>query len=82
MGIPAGLPWYFVPLHRPVPWNHILDDTGQHMADVGLPIGCRRTVVEHVEVTAFPLLHALLEDVVLLPELLDSLLTVDKIQIS
>ena len=43
--------------------------------------GCRRTVVEHIDIAALTVFHTLLEDLILFPELLYFFLSVDKIQI-
>ena len=81
VSIPAGLPWHLIALHGAVAGDHILDDTGQHMPDVGLAVGRRRAVVEHIDLIALTLLHTLLKDVVFLPELLRGLLPVHKVQV-
>ena len=51
------------------------------MPDVRLAIRSRRAIVERVKGISLTLLHTLLKDVILLPELLSSLLPVHKIQI-
>ncbi len=80
MGIPARLTGHLVPFHCAVPGDHILDDTGQHVADVGLSICRWRSVIKHIGRTALPELDTLFENILFLPELLYFLFPVDKIQ--
>ena len=81
VGIPAGLSRYHIALHGAVSRNHILDDAGQHMADMGLAVGCRRSVVEGIGLAFLAAVHALLEDMVFIPELFNLFLTTDEIQV-
>ena len=81
VGIPAGLTGNHISLHSTVSGDHILDNTGQHMADMGLAVGCGRSVVESVCFAFFAVLHAFFKDMVFFPELFDLFFTVDKIQI-
>ena len=53
MGIPSGLTRNHVTLHGTVSWNHVLDNTCQHMADMWFTICSRRTIIECI---SFPLL--------------------------
>ena len=61
--------------------DHVLDDTCEHVSDMRFAVCCRRAVVEDVVRASLALFDALLEDVVVIPELLDFLLTADKIHI-
>ena len=82
VGIPACLSRHHAALHRAVSRDHVLDNTGQHMADVRFAVGCRRPVIEDVIRAAFALLHTLLKNVIVVPELFDFLFTGDKIHVS
>ena len=68
-GIPAGLTDDLESLHGLIPRNHILDDTGQHMTDMGLSVCCRRAVIEGIGGKILLLLDTLLKYLVLVPEL-------------
>ena len=81
VSVPAGFSRDHFPLHGMVTRDHILDHARQHMADVGLPVCCGRAVIERVCLSAFSLLHALLEDLMILPELFRCFLTVYEIEI-
>ena len=81
MGIPAGLPGNVLPLHGLVAGNHILDDPGQDMADMGLAIGGRGAVIEGIGLPLLPAVHALFEDVMGVPILLNFLLPVHEVQV-
>ena len=81
MGIPSGLSGNHISLHGPVSGDHVLDDTGQHMADVGLAVGCGRSVVEYVGGAFCPGLNALLKNVVVFPEFLYLFFPVHKVQV-
>ena len=48
---------------------------------MGLAVGCRRSVIEHVCGTAFPLVDALLENMVFFPEFLGGFLSFHEIQV-
>ena len=80
VGIPSRLAWHHIPLHGTISGDHVLDHAGQHVADMRLAIGRRRTVIERISLPLLPGIHALLEDVIILPELTDFLLPVYKIQ--
>ena len=79
VGIPARLTRYLISLHGPVSRNHILDNTGQDMADMRLAIGRRRSVIECVFRSLLTAFHALLENVVVQPEFLDLVLALYEI---
>ena len=81
VGIPAGLAGHIVTLHAAVAGDHVLDDTGQHVTDVGLAVGGGRTVVECVTPAALAVLQRLFKDVVFVPEGKGFLLPADEIQI-
>ena len=81
MGIPAGLTRNHIPLHGAVSGDHILDHPGQDVADMGLSVGCRRSVVEHVGLSLTAAVDALFKDLLVLPEFLHLLFSVHKVQI-
>ncbi len=81
VGVPAGFPGNHVSFHGPVSGDHIFDDSGEHMADMGLAVSRRGTVVKHVGGMAFPALDALLKDVFFLPELLDLFFPLHQVQV-
>ena len=81
MGIPSGLSGHHIPLHGAVSGYHILYDTGKHMTDMRLAVRRRRSVVKCISRTAFPLLYALFEDLILFPEAFDLLFPFHKIKI-
>ena len=67
--VPSGLSGNHISLHSTVTRNHILDYAGQHMADVGLSVRRRRSVIKYVRLALCPILNALFKDLVLFPEL-------------
>ena len=81
VGIPSGLSRYHVAFHGAVSRDHILDDTGQHVSDVRLAVGCRRAVIKRIRLSLFALLDTLLENMVLSPELFCLLFSFNKIHI-
>ena len=81
VGVPAGLSRHIVALHGPVAGNHVLDDTGQHMADMGLSIGRGRSVIEGVGRAFLAVFHTFLKNVVFFPEMLHVFFAVYEIQI-
>ena len=81
VGIPARFSGNHITFHCTVSGDHILDNTGQDMTDVGFSVCSRRAVVENIFRTSLTLFDTLLEDVVLIPELLDFLLTADKVHV-
>ena len=80
VGVPARLAGDQLALHRVVAGQQVLDGAGLDVADVGLAVGGRRAVVEGPDLLALPVLHGLLEDVVVVPELDDFLFTRQEIQ--
>ena len=51
------------------------------MTDMGLSVGGGRSVIECVNLPVLPLLHTLLEDLVVFPELLYILFSFHKVQV-
>lgn len=79
VGIPTGLARHLITLHRAVTRDHILDGTGNHVADMRLAVGRRRAIVKHIG-RAFAL-TAFFKNLVFLPELADFLFTIHEIQV-
>ena len=79
--IPACLSRNLLSLHRMITGNHILNDTGLHMSDMRLAVCSRRSVIEHINGMSLILSNALVEDVIVLPELRRFLLTLNEIQV-
>ena len=79
--VPSGLSWNFVSFHCTVSWNHILDNTCQNVSDVRFSVGCRRAIVEHIDLVAFTVTHTFSEDVIVFPEFLCLFFSVYKIKI-
>ena len=75
MGIPAGLTGYHVTLHGTVSRDHVLDDTGQDVTDMGLAVGCRRAVIKGILRAVFSQFDTFFKDHVVSPELFDLLFT-------
>ena len=82
VGVPAGLTGHEIALHGAVAGDHVLDGARQDVADVGLAVRGGRAVIEDVGPGGGGLFHALLEDVVRDPELLDRLLAGDEAKIA
>ena len=81
MSVPAGLARDVEPAHSAVTRYHVLDDTGQDMADMRLAVRCGRTVVKHVLRAILTSLHALLKDAIRPPELFDLVLAGHEIHV-
>ena len=81
MSIPSCLTRYLVSLHRAVSWNHILDNSCQHMTDVRFSICCRRTIIKCIRLSFFAMFHTLFENIIFFPKLFCFLLTLYEIQI-
>ena len=81
VGIPACFSRYHIALHRFISWNHVFDDTGQHMADMGLSVGCGRSVIEGIGFSFFSVFHALSENIIIFPELFRFLFSLNEIEI-
>ena len=81
VGIPSGLTGYIVALHGTVTGDHVLDNTGQYVTDMGLAVRSGRTVIEHIFRAAFALVHTLLEDIILFPECFYRFFAIDEIHI-
>ena len=69
MGIPAGLAQHVLALHGLEARNQVLDGAGLDMADVGTAVRRGRAIKESEALSAVTMVEALLDDVVLLPEL-------------
>ena len=78
VGIPARLPDDLMPLHGLISGDHVLDDPGQHVADVRLSVRGRRSVIECVGGKILLLINTLLKDLVLIPEIENLLFILDK----
>ena len=81
MGIPSSLTRNHVTLHCAVSWNHILDNTCQHMADMRLAVCCWRSVIECVSRAFFTVFHTFFENMVFFPEFFYFFLAIYEIQI-
>ena len=81
VGIPTGLAGHHIALHGAVARDHILDDAGQHVPDMGLAVGGRGTVVKDIGRPLAAGFDAFLKDMLLLPEGLDLLFLLHKINI-
>ena len=81
VGIPSGLSGNHISLHGTVSGDHILDYTGKHMADMRFSICSRRSVIEGISRSFLAVFHALLENVIVFPELLDFFFPIYKIQV-
>ena len=81
MGIPSGFSRNHIALHGTVSWNHILDNAGQYMANVGLSVGSRRSVIKHIRRSLFPALNTFFKDIFIFPKLFDFFLSLYKIHV-
>ena len=81
VGIPACLTRNHAAFHGAVTRDHVFDDTGQYVADMRLAVCGRRAIVEGVGRTLFAGIHTLLEDVLIIPKLFNSFLSLYKIHI-
>ena len=81
MGIPTCFSRYHIPFHSTVTWNHILNNTGQYMTNMWFTVCSRRSVIEGISLSLFPVLHTLFENMILFPEFFCLLLSLHKIQI-
>ena len=81
MGIPSCLTGYHIALHGTIAGDHIFDYTGQHMADMGLSVGCRRAVVEGISRPFFPVFHTFFKNMVFFPEFIYFIFPVHKFQV-
>ena len=66
-------------LHGHIAWINIFDSTRNKVSEVWQSCCKRRAVVEHIFACSFPLLHRLLENIILFPEFKDSFLHLRKI---
>ena len=81
VGIPARLSGHHIALHGLVARDHILYNSRQHVADMRLAVCGRRAVIESESLRIFTRVDALLENVVLVPEIEHLLLAVDELKI-
>ena len=81
MGIPSGLSWHLIAFHRLITRNHIFDDTGQHVANMGFSVSRRRSVVKRIFRSILPGFDTLFENVIFLPEFFNFLFSFHKIHI-
>ena len=79
--VPPGLAQDIIAIHRLIAREEVLDAARQHMADVRLAVGRRRTVIEGIVRLALPLLLRLFEDVLLFPKIQNLFLAGDEVQI-
>ena len=79
--VPSRLTGDHLPFHGMIAWNHILDDTRQHMSDMRLAVGCRRAVIKDIALVSFSLFDTLLKDLILIPEFFDVVFTSHEIQV-
>ena len=79
MGIPACFSRYHVALHGAVSRNHILNNTGQHMTDMGLAVCGGRAVIKGVGRAFLAAVHALFKNVVFIPEIFDLFFSVHEV---
>ena len=68
MGIPAGDTGRIIPLHRLVTGDNILENTRQYMVYTGVPVSCRRSLVQGEARPTPALVDTPLKNVFLLPE--------------
>ena len=69
VGIPAGDAQHRLALHGLIAGNQILDGAGKHMADMGLAVGGGRAVEKGEIIRAVAQVEALVDNIVVLPEL-------------
>ena len=67
MCVPTSLALYLKALHSFVAAEHVLNGTCHHMMNTGVSIGRRRTFKEYKRRTTFAFIHALVEQVLLVP---------------
>ena len=81
VGIPSGLSGNLISLHRAVARHHVLDDSCQNMADMGLSVRRGRAVIKHICRAALALLHALFKDLIVFPEFQCVVFSLHEIQV-
>ena len=79
VAVPSEAAVHQLSLHGHIAWINIFDCTRNKVSEVRKSCGKRRTVVEYIFAASFPLLHRLLENIILFPELEDSFLHLRKI---
>ena len=81
VSIPACLTGYHIALHCAVSGNHILDNSGQNVTDVGFAVCGGRAVIEGVGGAALSGFDASLENLIFFPEFKHSFFSFDEIKI-
>ena len=81
VGIPARLSGHHIALHGLVARDHVFYNSRQHVADMRLAVCGRRAVIESEGLRILARVDALLENVVLVPEIEHLLLAVDELKI-
>ena len=81
MGIPAGFTQNLIALHGAVARNHVFDYARQHMADMRLSVGCRRTVVKCICLAVISDFNAFFKYIIVFPELLNLFFPFRKVQV-
>ena len=81
MGVPSCLTRNHAALHCTVSRNHILNNTGQHMANVRLAVGGWRSIIKCIGFPFLTAVHTFFKNFVFFPELLDLFFTVHKVQV-
>ena len=81
VSVPACLAWNHFTLHSAVARNHILDNTGQHMTDMRLAVGGRRSVVENIGLSLRAGVYTFFKNFIIVPEFFNFFLFFHEIQI-
>ena len=81
VSIPARFTGNHIALHCAVSRNHILDNAGQNMADMGLAVCRGRSVIKSIGGAALSFLNAFLENMVFFPEIKHGFFSGDEIHI-
>ena len=80
MCIPSCLSYYVMALHCLISWNHILDNSCKHMADMWLTVCCWRSIIKCVSRKILCFFHTLLKYLIFFPEIQNLLFSVYEIQ--
>ena len=81
MGVPPCLPGNHVALHCAVSGDHILDNTCQDVADMGLSVCRRRAVIEGISRAVLAALDTFLKNLVVSPEFFCLFFSLHKIHV-
>ena len=81
MCVPSGFTGNHISLHGTVSGDHIFDDTGQHVTDMGFAVCRGRSVIKSIRRTLFTAVHTFFKDMVFFPELFNFLFTIHEIQV-